>query len=122
MAHMIDLSTHSDERGRLTVVERVLPFDIRRVFYIYGVDDSVRGQHRHRTTVQAAVAIQGSCTIHSVDGPDRPTQVFALDAPSKCLILDPQDYHWMQDFTPDCILMVFASECFDPGDYIREAY
>ena len=40
MAHLISLHTHIDKRGNLTVVEKVLPFDIKRVFYIYGVDDS----------------------------------------------------------------------------------
>ena len=47
MAHIIDLKTFTDNRGNLTVIEKVLPFDIKRIFYIYGVDDSVRGGHRH---------------------------------------------------------------------------
>ena len=45
MAHLIDLKTFTDKRGNLTVIERVIPFDIKRVFYIYGVDDSKRGGH-----------------------------------------------------------------------------
>ena len=47
MAHIIDLKTFTDKRGNLTVIEKVIPFDIKRVFYIYGVDDSKRGGHRH---------------------------------------------------------------------------
>ena len=64
MARQIDLTTHTDNRGNLTVIEKVIPFDIKRIFYIYGVDDSARGGHRHHTTVQAAICIQGACKIH----------------------------------------------------------
>jgi len=50
MAELIDLKTFTDVRGNLTVIERVMSFDIKRIFYIYGVDDSVRGGHRHHKT------------------------------------------------------------------------
>lgn len=42
MAHIVDLKTFTDDRGNLTVIEKVIPFDIKRIFYIYGVDDSTR--------------------------------------------------------------------------------
>lgn len=120
MAHLIDLPTFSDKRGHLTVVEKILPFDIKRLFYIYGVDDSVRGNHRHHKTIQAAVCIAGSCVISNDDGKRR--QEFVLDNPNKCLLLEPHDYHSMHHFTPNAILMVMASETFDPSDYIYEPY
>lgn len=63
MAHIIDLKTFTDDRGNLTVIEKVIPFDIKRIFYIYGVDDSTRGGHRHHKTMQAAICLQGHCTI-----------------------------------------------------------
>lgn len=122
MAELIDLKTFTDARGNLTVVEKVLPFDIKRVFYIYGVDDSKRGNHRHKKTIQAAVCLVGRCRISVQDGDDRPITHHELDTPSKCLILRPEDHHWMDSFTPDCILMVFASEYYDTNDYIFEPY
>jgi dTDP-4-dehydrorhamnose 3,5-epimerase-like enzyme len=120
MAHLIDLKTFTDKRGNLTVIEKVIPFDFKRVFYIYGVDDSRRGGHRHHKTYQAAVCIQGSCKIDNNDGTLEET--YTLDNPSKCLILEPKDWHVMYDFTPDAILMVLASEHFDAADYIYEPY
>ena len=120
MARIIDLKTFSDPRGNLTVLEKVFPFDIKRIFYIYGVDDSRRGGHRHKVTVQGAVCIQGACTIYNHDGEKEET--FRLDQPNKCLLLEPRDWHAMYDFTPNAILMVFASEFFDPNDYIHEPY
>jgi dTDP-4-dehydrorhamnose 3,5-epimerase-like enzyme len=120
MARMIDLRTFSDARGNLTVIEKVIPFDIKRIFYIYGVDDSIRGGHRHKSLMQAAICLQGSCMVDNNDGTRKET--FALDAPSKCLILEPRDWHRMRNFTSNAILMVLASAYFDPAEYIYEKY
>jgi len=122
MAKLIDLKTYTDSRGNLTVIEKVIPFEIKRVFYIYGVDDSERGHHRHKKTTQAAIALQGECCIVNQSGKGMPPERVVLNSPSKCLIINPEDYHWMDNFSKDCILMVFASEYYDASDYIYEAY
>lgn len=120
MAQLLQIKTFKDSRGILTVLDSVVPFEIKRLFYIYGVDSSDRGGHRHHTTRQAAICIQGSCTITNHNGSVK--EVFALDDPEKCLILEPEDWHVMHDFTPDAILLVLASTAFDPSDYIYEPY
>jgi dTDP-4-dehydrorhamnose 3,5-epimerase-like enzyme len=120
MAKLIDLKTFSDKRGNLTVIEKVIPFAIKRIFYIYGVDDSLRGGHRHHKTVQAAICLKGSCVVSNNDGTKK--EDFHLNKPSICLLIEPNDWHTMHDFTEDAILMVLASEYFDPDDYIYEEY
>lgn len=120
MARLIDLKTFTDNRGNLTVIEKIIPYEIKRIFYIYGVDNSVRGGHRHHKTIQAAICLKGACTIFNDNGIRKDD--FILDTPSKCLILNPEDWHKMYNFTPDAILMVIASEFFDAADYIYEPY
>jgi dTDP-4-dehydrorhamnose 3,5-epimerase-like enzyme len=120
VAHLINLKTFCDQRGNLTVIEKVIPFTIKRIFYIYGVDSSVRGKHRHKKTIQAAICIQGKCTIWNNNSKKK--EEFILDSPDKCLILEPADWHKMYNFSPDAILMVLASEYFDYNDYIFEEY
>ena len=120
MAHLISIKTFKDSRGILTVLDNIVPFQIKRLFYIYSVDDTQRGGHRHHETHQAAICIQGSCTITNTD--ETTTQVFQLDSPEKCLILEPKDWHVMHDFTADAILLVLASTAFDPSDYIYAPY
>lgn len=120
MAHIINLTTRSDKRGNLTVIEKEIPFTIKRIFYIYGVDDSVRGGHRHKETVQAAICIHGSCIVSNDNGKEQ--EDFLLDHPNKCLLLKQEDYHTMHHFTPDAVLLVLASTPFDPADYIYEPY
>ena len=120
MAYLIDLKTFTDVRGNLTVIENVLPFNIKRIFYIYGVDGSVRGGHRHHKTIQAAICIKGKCKIHNNDGVSKDT--FSLNKPSQCLILEQKDWHEMFGFSKNAILMVLASENFEESDYIFEKY
>jgi len=120
MAYLIDLKTFTDKRGNLTVIEKTIPFEIKRIFYIYGVDNSSRGGHRHKTTVQAAICLQGRCRIYNHDGEKE--DYFMLDQPNKCLILETRDWHTMDGFSEDAILMVLASEYFDQQDYIFEPY
>ena len=72
MPLLINLETHSDDRGTLSVVEKVLPFMIKRIFYIYNVNESLRGGHRHRKTVQAAICISGECKIYSNNSKEEP--------------------------------------------------
>src|SRR5450432_1597455 len=120
MAYLIDLKSFTDKRGNLTVIEKTVPFEIKRIFYIYGVDGSSRGGHRHKKTRQAAICIQGSCYINNNDG--NSSSIFLLNQPNKCLIIEPADWHTMTQFTTDAILMILASEYFDENDYIFDSY
>lgn len=120
MANLIDLKTFTDIRGNLTVIEKSIPFDIKRIFYIYGVDNSTRGGHRHKKTIQAAICIQGECEIYCNNGSSE--QKYHLNDPSHCLILSPEDWHTMSRFSPNAILMVLASTHFDQEDYIFDSY
>jgi len=120
MASLINLKTFTDERGNLTVIEKVVPFDIKRIFYIYGVDESERGGHRHLKTLQAAICIRGHCVIYNNNGKDETS--FVLDSPDQCLLIQPEDWHTMHSFSEDAILMVLASEYFDASDYVHTPY
>jgi dTDP-4-dehydrorhamnose 3,5-epimerase-like enzyme len=121
MAYLTFLKTFSDDRGHLTVAEREVPFDIKRIFFIYGMAaDTVRGGHRHYETVHACISVKGSCRICVEDGAQ--CEDFFLDSPDKCLILNPEDWHTMQYFTPDCVLLVLASDYYKAEEYIYEGY
>jgi hypothetical protein len=122
MARLIELKTFARKNGALSVLEDFqIPFNIKRFFYIYDVDKSYRGGHRHKTTVQAAICIKGSCRIYNNNGAGL-KEIIILDAPQKCLILEPQDWHAMYGFSEDAILLVAASTNFDENDYIFDKY
>ena len=119
MAYLIELPTYKDERGDLTVIEKLLPFEIKRCYYIYNVKLN-RGGHRHKKTINALICLNGSCEIYVNNGQNKKT--FLLNMPDKCLILQPEDWHTMNNFSKGSILLVLSSEYFYLEDYIDEEY
>ena len=122
MAQLIRLKTHTDKRGQLTVVQDEIPFAIMRTYYIQGVPDTTiqRGGHRHKKSWQALICLSGSCEIYNNDGISE--NIFTLNSPDICLILEPKDWHTMQQFSKDAVLLVFASTKYDVDDYIDQPY
>lgn len=120
MPQLINIPTFKDSRGDLTVIEKILPFEIKRVYYIYNCTDAERGGHRHKKTIQALICLNGSCTIECNN--NKVKNMFILSEPDKLLLLMPEDYHTMNNFSKDAILLVLASEYYNADDYINENY
>lgn len=119
MAQKIIISQIQDQRGCLHVLEREIPFPIKRVYFISDIQGE-RGGHRHEKTSQAIICLNGHCRIH-VHAPSQ-QQIFQLDCKNECLLLDPQDWHRITDCSLGTILLVLASEYYDKDDYIYEKY
>lgn len=116
---ILDLPTFSDPRGALTVLDGALPFLIKRTYWIYGADGQVRGGHRHQRTRQALIAITGSVSIYMNDGVISDNIV--LDSPSRCLLVEPKDWHTMT-FGPGSVLLIMSSHPYDRSEYIDTKY
>jgi len=120
MAKLIQLDTFNTGQGNLTVFEKLMPGEIKRVFFIYGAENATRGGHRHHSTYNALICIKGSCHVYSTDGETE--ENFILDSPSACLILEPKDWHIMDEFSDDAILLVLSNKYYARSDYIEEPY
>ena len=117
----IKLKKLGDERGSLVALESNIsvPFEIKRVYYIYGTKAGVsRGFHAHKALQQVAVAVSGSCDMVLDDGKTQET--VHLDLPEKGVLIGPGVWRIMKNFTPDCVLLVFADAHYDEADYIRD--
>lgn len=118
---LIDFPVRGDARGSLVAVEQFsnVPFAIKRVYYLYGTLNGVsRGFHAHIALTQVAVCVSGSCRMLLDDGTVR--EDILLDNPSKGIVIEPMMWHEMHDFSPDCVLLVLASDHYDESDYIRD--
>ena len=110
-----------DHRGQLVALEanRQIPFDVKRVFYIYGTQEGIpRGNHSHYKTKQFLVAVNGSCKVTLDNGKIKET--FDLNKPNLGLFQDALIWGTMHDFSSDCVLMVLANEYYDASDYITD--
>ena len=116
---VIDIRRYADTRGYLSVVENGLdiPFDIKRVYYLYMVPEVARGAHAHKALQQLLIATSGSVEVIIDDGTQRKS--FILDKPWKGLLIPPGLWRDLENFSGGAVLMCLASEKYDPEDYIR---
>jgi dTDP-4-dehydrorhamnose 3,5-epimerase-like enzyme len=107
--------------GVIAVAENFnrIPFAIKRVYYIYGLNNpgAIRGKHAHKQLQQVLFCINGSCEIGLDDGTNR--QTIVLDKPDTGIYLGAELWHTMDKFSPNCILLVMASDVYKENDYIR---
>lgn len=118
---LIDLRKISDPRGNLTVIEegRDIPFDIRRVYYLYDVPGGEsRGAHAHKKLYQLIIAASGSFTVTLDDGSEK--RSFNLKRSYYGLLVVPGIWRDLDDFSSGSVLLCLASEHYDEKDYIRD--
>lgn len=128
MQHTIDdvgllkFNQIGDDRGHLVIIEGKVdkvPFDIKRVFYIYGSDtEVVRGQHANRETEFVLINVCGKSKVRIDDGVKE--KIIELDKPHIGLYLPTMIWKDMYDFSKDSILLVLASEHYNSEEYIRD--
>lgn len=119
---LVDFDVHGDKRGSLIALESLskqVPFDVKRVYYIFGVNDnSVRGKHAHYQLKQLLICVNGSIDITVEDGKTK--ELFRLDNPSKGLYIEGFIWREMKNFSKDAVLVVLASEYYSEADYVRD--
>lgn len=118
---MLEFLQYGDERGHLVVVEGMqdIPFEIKRLFYIYGSDPAVvRGQHANRKSEFVLINVSGQCKVKVKDGKGNEA-VFLLNKPHTGIYLPRMIWKDMYNFSEDCVLLCLSSEHYDAGEYIR---
>lgn len=117
---MIEFPQKGDDRGHLVIVEgnQDIPFEIKRVFYIYGSDkDVIRGKHANYNTEFVLINVAGTSKVKVDDGTEQ--KIFSLDRPHTGIFLPRMVWKDMYDFSEDSVLLVLASEHYDETEYIR---
>lgn len=118
---VVELPKISDPRGNLTFVEggRHIPFDIRRVYYLYDVPGgATRAAHGHRALHQLMIAMSGSFDVTLDDGQEK--RRFHLNRSYYGLYIPPMIWRDLDNFSSGSVCMVLASEVYDEADYFRD--
>lgn len=118
---VIELSKIYNKAGNITVIEKNahLPFDFRRVYYLYDVPGGEnRGGHSHKKLQQLIVAASGCFDVLLDDGINR--KIVELNRPYYGLLVVPGIWREIFNFSSGAICLVLASEKYDAEDYIRD--
>lgn len=121
LCRLLEFDEKGDERGRLVIVEgaKDVPFEIKRIFYIYGSDrDVVRGKHANRDSEFVLINVSGTSKVMVTDGKEK--QIVELTKPRQGVYLPKMVWKEMYDFSPDSVLLVLASTHYDGNEYIRD--
>ena len=119
---ILEFEQKGDERGHLVVAEGMkdIPFDIKRIFYIYGTEENVvRGQHANRKSKFVLINLVGQSKVRVKDGRGNEA-VFCLNRPHSGIYLPPMVWKDMYDFSEDSVLLCLSSEYYDSNEYIRD--
>lgn len=118
---VIQFADFGDERGKLVVIEgkQAIPFDIKRVFYIYDSDSTViRGQHANRESEFVLINVAGKSKVRITDGKEE--YIVELNKPMMGVYIPKMIWKDMYDFSSDSVLLVLASTHYDGTEYIRD--
>ena len=119
--YLIDLPKITDPRGNLSFIEahRHVPFDIKRVYYLYDVPGGeARGGHAHKTLEQFIIAASGSFDVVVRDGYDR--KEFFLNRSYYGLYVPKMVWREIENFSSGSVCLVLASDHYDESDYYRD--
>jgi len=119
--HVVDLPVVNDPRGNLTAIEAGVhvPFDIRRVYYLYDVPGGARrGGHAHRGLHQLIVAMSGSFDVLLDVGFSK--KLVHLNRSYMGVLVTPMVWREIDNFSSGSVCMVLASEPYDEADYYRD--
>ncbi len=120
MFKLLKFKDLGDERGKLVVVEggQDIPFELKRVFYIYGSDSTVvRGCHANINSEFVLINVAGSSKVKITNGKD--TEVVELNKPMDGVYLPKMIWKEMYDFSTDSVLLVLTNTHYDGKEYIR---
>ena len=119
---MLELPELGDEKGNLVIAEsgKDIPFEIKRVFYIYGSDPHVvRGCHANKVSEFVLINVAGSSKVKVLDGEGNEI-IYSFNRPKTGIYLPSMVWKEMYDFSSDSVLLVLASTHYDENEYVRD--
>jgi hypothetical protein len=119
--NIVELPRITDPRGNLTVAEAesMVPFAVKRAYWVYDVPGGEsRGGHAHKQLRQMVIALSGSFTVTLDNGDEQKTVL--LNHPWQGLLIEPNTWRTLDDFSSGAVCLVLASEHYDEEDYIYD--
>lgn len=116
---LITTQNFHDSRGSLGVLEspKNVPFDIKRIYFLYNNSGENRGAHAHKNLQQCLICVAGSCKIYLDNGSESVSH--NMDNSEECLLLNGVIWRDITDLSTDSVLLVLASDHYKKDDYLH---
>lgn len=113
---LVDIPTFTDERGAISVMDKELPFEVKRVFWLHHIKEGKdRGAHALLDSSEIMIAVHGSFVV-DLDDTEAKTSV-VLDDPSKGLLIRPGIWFKTHSYKEDGVSLILASEVYARDKY-----
>ena len=116
MAYEFVLDLIENNKGVLSLCDGTLPFAIKRFYFLTDNKDT-RAECKHKNSEQALFCTHGSCNVFVQN---ETIQNYVLQTPNKGIIIEKNDWHRIDNFSEDCVLVVLSSSVYDAEDYYHE--
>lgn len=117
MAKIIQIPKFKNSTGSISVIERIINFKIKRVYFIYNIKGA-RGGHKHKKTKQFLICLHGKCAIKIIN--KKINKTVNLSCKNKGILLEAEDWHSITGTSNQTIIVVLASEYYSKKDYINK--
>lgn len=113
---LVDIPTYVDERGAISVMDKELPFEVKRVFWLHHIKDGKdRGAHALLDSEEIMIAIHGSFFVDLDDSREKIRVL--LDDPGKGLMIRPGIWFRTHSYIDEGVSLILASEEYDRNKY-----
>ena len=113
---LVDIPSFIDERGAISVMDRELPFEVKRVFWLHHIKKGKdRGAHALLDSSEIMIAIHGSFVV-DLDDTETKTSIL-LDNPCKGLMIRPGIWFRTHSYKDEGVSLILASEEYSIDKY-----
>ncbi len=113
---LVDIPTFTDERGAISVMDKELPFEVKRVFWLHYIQEGKdRGDHALLCGTEIICCMHGSFIVKLFDGKNK--NEILLDSPRVGLLIRPGIWFSIHSYKDDGVTLVLASEAYEKGNY-----
>lgn len=118
MSIFTELDIKTRDEIDLFIYENLLPTPIQRIFFLKELQsNSIRGGNKSNIGYEGIICIKGYCKVKIIKNDIE--EIFSLDTPAKCIIVEPDEWHQVYDFQEDSIVMAFSDRLYNPEEYAK---
>ena len=115
----IKIKSYNSVSGKLVPIsfDKKFPFSIKRIFFLHGKKNKIRGEHAHKKCSQFFFSIHGK-VILNIKTPNSNKKIVLKSSSNTGILVPPKYWCGVKFINKDSILMVACDKYYDFDDYL----